>query len=290
MLTYHNLKGFWLAARPKNLLIAFLTFTLAAFCSYNKSFLFLQNPLFYIQAFLILLIMASGYFINDLFDYKIDLINKPHKTFVNIYASSKKFWTTYWVINITIILFTLMAPPFFIFLNYSALLLLYLYARYFKRYAGIGNLIIASLTTFVVIAGGMIHQLNLTILWISIFAFLITLIREIVKDIEDLRGDLKNNLQTLPILAGIHLTHQVLFTLYILLIIAVLLPIPLYYFLFNRTLWLYGIFTLLAIEVPLIHSIWTLLRSQYFQKSRYTYESKRLKFIMLIGVIACLLL
>lgn len=290
MLTYYNLKGFWLAARPKNLLIAFLTYTLAAFCAYNKTFLFLKNPLFYLQALAILLIMAAGYFINDLFDYKIDLINKPHKTFVNIYASSKKFWTAYGVMNATVILFTLLEPPFFIFLNFFTILILYFYARYFKRYAVIGNLIIALLTTFVVIAGGMLLQINLTILCISIFAFLITLIREIVKDIEDLRGDLKNKLQTLPILAGIHLTHKVLLTLYIFLVLAVLLPIPLYRFWFNQTLYLYAIYAFIAIEVPLIRSIKTLLQTEHFQKSRYTHESKRLKSIMLNGMIACLLL
>ncbi len=289
MLTQRNLIGIFFASRPINLLITWITFSVAAYFSYLHHFDFLYSSVYWLQVTCMLIITASGYIINDLYDYKIDLINKPHKTYVNIYASSKKFWTSYWLMTFAAAILSLFLPWKFLIINYGSMFLLYLYAYYFKRYAIVGNLIVSTLTSMVVISGGLLAHIKLPLMWMSIFAFQITLIREIVKDIEDLKGDLKNQLKTLPIIAGLKLTQIVLLSLMVVIILTILLPFLVYYSLFHEFLWDYLLSSILLVIFPLFW-VMKILMTKGFFFLKYTKTSLYLKWIMIGGIISCFFL
>ena len=86
-------------ARPFNLAAAALTFGVAAWWSYLRTFAFLAEGLFWAQLVIMLAIMAAGYWINDIYDYKIDRINKPQKTRISAHISVKKAFTVYLVFS-----------------------------------------------------------------------------------------------------------------------------------------------------------------------------------------------
>lgn len=289
MLTRRNLKGIFLASRPINLLITWITFSVAAYFSFLYSMQFIFSWNYWLQSMAILIITASGYIINDLYDYKIDLINKPQKTYVNFYASSKKFWTAYFVMILVALFITLFLPLKFWMINIASMMVLYFYAYYFKRFAIIGNLIVSTLTAMVIICGGLLAHIKLPLMWMAIFAFQINLIREIVKDIEDIKGDLKNFLKTLPITAGLKLTQMILLTLIILLIVSIPLPFAVHYLLFHEFLWQYLFISLLLVVLPLMMVIKTLLTKGFFIQ-KYTKTSSYLKWIMVGGIISCFFL
>lgn len=289
MLNYQNLKGFYLASRPTNLFITWITFSVAAYFSFLYSFHFIYSVNYWVETFCILIITASGYIVNDLYDYKIDLINKPMKTYVNIYASSKKFWTVYFVMIICAILLSLFLPIKLLIINYISIITLFLYAYYFKRYAVIGNLMVSTLVSLVIICGGLLAHIKLPLMWMAIFAFQITLIREIVKDVEDIKGDLKNQLKTLPIISGIRLTQIVLISLVLFLIMSVPLPLVVHYLLFHEFLWNYFIASTLIVVIPLLGVLQTLVKKG-FHLEKYTQTSLYLKWIMLSGLVSCFFL
>lgn len=289
MLTTQNLIGFLKASRPINLLISFLTFSVAAYFSFLYSFQFLYEPLFWLQASSILIIAAAGYLVNDLYDYKIDLINKPHKTYVNIYASAKKFWTLYFLLNLIAFFLSFQLPFKFFFINLLSIFLLFTYAYYFKRYAIIGNLIISTLAALVIISGGLLKHIKLPLMWMTIFAFLITLIREIVKDVEDINGDLQNQLKTLPILAGLRLTQFIIIALVAVLMLSIPLPFIFHYLLFREFLWSYLASGILLVILPLLYVL-KILMYHGFHIRKYSKVSALLKAVMLGGIFSCFFL
>lgn len=173
----------------------------------------------------ILSITAAGYIINDIYDLKVDLINKPPKVIVSKHFSIQKSQQLYlWLNSIGIILgialcLHLELPSYsFIFIGTS--LLLYYYSKKFKSKPLIGNLIVAFLVAFSI---GIIYffEINLTvhnlqqqliahvILLVSTIAFFLNLSRELVKDIIDIKGDNKLNMNTLPILIGVNRTSRI---------------------------------------------------------------------------------
>lgn len=289
MLNRKNLIGIFYASRPINLFITWITFTTSAYFSFLYSFDFIYSLNYWLQGIAIIIITASGYIVNDLYDYKIDLINKPQKTYVNIYASSKKFWTAYFIMILITLILNLFLPLKLMVINLLAILFLYLYAYYFKRYAIIGNLVISTLVSFVIIAGGLLAHIKLPLMWMSIFAFQLTLIREIVKDVEDIKGDLKNHLKTLPIIAGLKLTQIVLVGLNLALIITVPMPFILHFLIFHEFLWGYLITSFVLVIIPLT-KVLIILFNKESNDNQYTQISLYLKYIMITGLISCFFL
>jgi 4-hydroxybenzoate polyprenyltransferase len=205
--------------RFNNLLIIILTLFIIRFKLFEK-FDILKNSIFNITDFIlfnlsIVLIAASGYIINDILDYNTDLINKPNKQIINKKISRKKALIFYFAFNIiALILGSYLSiklnKPELIFYFITAITLLYIYSKFLKRIAIIGNLTVSFLTVFPILILIWIENtrtiLNeeFIIYWevIVFFAFLLNFIREIIKDVQDYEGDLKTNMKTLPIIAG----------------------------------------------------------------------------------------
>tara|TARA_B100000809_G_scaffold264657_1_gene321096 strand:+ start:23128 stop:24030 length:903 start_codon:yes stop_codon:yes gene_type:complete len=202
--------------RWKNLLLLFfsqLLFKYQVFPYFNAAS-FLNTWEFLLLMTSLLCIASGGYIINDLFDIKCDKINKPKKAYIPNLISVKSAKILY-IISTGIGFFSgttvclLTDKPIHIVTCISVIFILYLYSVMLKKIAFLGNLITSALVSFnlilLLLLDSDIHQINegvhLTLLF-SFFALFINLLREIIKDIEDINGDYNAKLQTLPIVIG----------------------------------------------------------------------------------------
>lgn len=215
-----DLSAFFKLIRWKNLLLILYTQLLLKyyfFTSFNITTK-LTDFQFFILIFSIILITASGYIINDIFDINTDLINKPEKVIISKKITVDKGKKLYLLINtigiaLGIYLSLNIQKPTFSFLFIGASLLLYYYSKNFKSKPLIGNVIVSFLIAISILIiiwfdidfSIKTHSQQLIIysVWfLSFFAFFLNLIREIIKDIEDINGDYALNMNTLPILVG----------------------------------------------------------------------------------------
>ncbi len=275
-------------SRPPNLIIAWLCFVVAAHISSLWQWDFFSDSLFWLESFLMLSIMAAGYWINDVYDYRIDRINKPNKVWVNAHISSKKVITAYIFANLISVILTLLLPIKFWIINYFAIITLYLYARFFKRASVLGNLVVSGLTGLVVLAGALLYHLKLPLVWMMLFSFVINFIREVTKDIEDLEGDMQYRLFTLPIQIGIPATRRILIMAHWLLTLLCHLPFWFHFYLANEYLLEYIYLSLLLVQAPLLYNLWLLRHAT--QPSDFKLQSLCLKIIMPAGIITLLFL
>jgi len=206
--------------RWKNLLLILYTQLLLKLLVFN--FLNVDTNLSLIQFIVlivsILLITAAGYVINDIYDIKTDLINKPSKVIITKYFSVEQAKQFYLILNTFGIILGIglslnIEEPTFSLIFIGASLLLYFYAKKLKSKPLIGNIVVSFLVAFsiLILVVFDINQsiqtktqqlISNTILMLSFFAFFLTIIREIIKDIEDVNGDYNLKMKTLPILIG----------------------------------------------------------------------------------------
>lgn len=166
-------------------------------------------------------IAGAGNIINDINDIETDFVNKPEKILVGKTISEKNAYSLYILLNLIgvgvgfYLSHHVGKPPFFIlFVLISALL--YIYATHLKRMLLIGNLVVSLLVALSVLIVGVFELLpgmtalnkSTQIIFFKVifdyalFAFIINLLREIAKDIEDIDGDFKADMNTLPIAIG----------------------------------------------------------------------------------------
>lgn len=185
-----------------------------------------NNIQFSILIMLIGLITANGYLINDIIDVNTDKINRPNK---NISISSKYLIILYIIISIiTVIATTFLIYSFYVkLIMYITMLLLYLYSVFFQKLPLIGNVIIAILSALLPILYYCFEynsKLQSMLMFYSCIGFGITLLREIIKDIEDIKGDKQTGYKTFPVTYGVKKSktlYYMLSTLFILVIITI---------------------------------------------------------------------
>lgn len=232
---------------------------------------------------------ASGNIINDIFDIIPDEINKPHKLIVGTKISIQKSYIVYYTFNIIGLIFVIWASLllnnylFFIY-GVPVIILLFLYSKFLKGVPVVGNILIASFTSlsllfFLILIPSSLEQKQI-IITLALFAFLINWIREIVKDIEDIKGDKKANLNTLPILIGTKRTSNI--ARIITFINLILLMILLY--LSDKIF--FKIYILITLILPLSYIFIILRKSQ--KKHDFSKISKILKFIIAFGIFTIL--
>ena len=229
---------------------------------------------------------AAGNVINDFFDYKIDLINKPDRPIPSGRISLKngRNYAYFLFIAGTICGFLISYLtdnwiPFIIVL--IADVILYLYAYKLKTTPLIGNLTVGFMTGFGFVFGGFsINNPSIitTSLFLGFFAFVMTTAREIVKDIEDIEGDKADGAKTLPILIGAK--KPAILAAILIIIDSALCPLLYYYHIF-------GVLYLVVIAIAVILFIYSailILKSQ--ERSVAAKVSKNLKIGMLIAFVA----
>jgi len=210
-----SLSGFIKLTRIGNLLIIVFAqyFTAIFLTSFTPSwFSVLKNLDLFLLSFSSVLIAASGYIINDYYDVKIDYINKPNRVIVGKIIKRRVVMVAHTVINFLGICIGFIVAPILAIINFTSALLLWLYSNQLKRIVLIGNISVALLSGLSIYIVELIyHSQNPLVLIYAAFAFGYTVIREIVKDIEDVQGDEAFGCKTLPIVYGIRKTKGFLF-------------------------------------------------------------------------------
>jgi 4-hydroxybenzoate polyprenyltransferase len=206
ILALFRLTRFWNLA-----IIAFAQYFTAYFLFHQGVLVFTDFWLFLIVAATVM-IAAAGYIINDYYDIKIDLINKPDRVVIG-----KTITRRYAIFFHTAISFTGVATGLLInwkvgAVNFASGFLLWLYSNNLKRQPLIGNLVVAILTGLSIFLLSFLYEQYLPlVMTYSLFAFFMTLIREVVKDTEDMKGDTTFGCKTLPIVWGIRKTKYFLY-------------------------------------------------------------------------------
>ncbi len=262
----------------------------------------LNNFYFVLLIIATICIAAAGNIINDIYDVEIDKINKPDKVIVGNQISEKTANYLFIILNILGVsigfyLSNKIGKPEFagFFIVISALL--YLYASFIKSITFFGNVIISALVAFSLLIVGLfdlfpsinfINQEHQSIAFgillnYSFFAFYINLMREIVKDIEDVDGDKNGGLKTLPIILGRKRASYIVFAMSVFAIFGTVYYI--YIHLYNYTFAV--LYFLVLILAPLFYFSAKIWDAKI--KNDYTILSKLLKVIMLLGMGSILL-
>jgi len=266
----------------------------------------LRPLLFFLLSGSSILIAAAGYIINDYFDLNIDRVNKPERLVVD--KIIRRRWTIVWhwiFSGAGVVLGCYVSwkvrNPIVGLANLACVILLWFYSTTFKRTLLIGNVIISLLTAWVVLVlyvcefrlGSFTDPAYRYILGrifkyaivYSGFAFITSLIREVVKDIEDMDGDVRYGCKTMPIVWGVNVAK--VFTATWLVVLIGALAVIQFYFL-PRAEWLMIVFGGLFLDLPLL---WT-LRKLYQASSRSDYHmlSGVIKGVMLAGILSMVLI
>ena len=251
------------------------------------------------------LIAAAGYVINDIMDQETDYDNKPDNVIVGQYISEKAAYNLYFILNITGVgigyyLANVIQKPSFAgaFIIISATL--YMYASSLKQMLLVGNIIVALLLSFSVLIIGLFDLLPATyegnqremgvmfsiLIDYACFAFIINLIREIVKDLEDVYGDNNYGMSTLPIVLGVNKTSKVVFGLGIIAILILfwyinsnLMATQLYYAV---------VYALLFVVAPLIFFVIKIWNAK--SKQEFHLLSTVLKWVIFFGILSILVI
>ena len=272
----------WRLTRIPNLLIIALTQYLVAFYLIENDGLMsiLGDLKFHLLVAATLAIAAGGYVINDYYDVKIDLVNKPERVVIGSGLKRRKALLGHTLLNFIGIAFGLIISWKFAVINTLAASWLWLYSNQLKRLPLVGNISVAVLTALSILLVGLYYgEISFLVKAYALFAFGISVLREVIKDMEDLRGDARYGCKTLPIVWGIRKTKTFLFVLsaiFVVLIIAVAIMLN------NTYLMLY--FAGMGILILLF---WQKL---YFSDTKKEYRklSTYCKLFMLAGILSML--
>jgi 4-hydroxybenzoate polyprenyltransferase len=260
----------------------------------------LDKPHFVLFVVVTILITIMGYVINDIRDVESDRLNKPNKAIIDIHISTQSAFRLYYSIFVVGLIMA-----FYLAWHVNNLLLvgiyplavglLHLYSTHLKQKVLVGNTLVslfcAGVAGIVLFAereaindllqyNPMLGRQVLFILsWYMVFAFLSTMYREVIKDLEDLKGDSQQQCTTLPIVYGVKKTKAVAITMGISLMLMIFLSMIQEYLPFS----LAGvIMVIILVMVPLAISFLLLYKAQ--KKKEYHQISQLVKLIMVGGI------
>ena len=157
--------------------------------------------------------ISAGYIINNFYDSEKDLINRPLKTILENEISGRTKLIAYTLLNFCTLLFSLLvslkALIFFSFYTFG----IFIYSIKLSKYLFIGNFlsVILVITPFFAITV-YYKNFSLEILTHAIFLFFVILIKELIKDLENLKGDFTMKYRTIPVIYGENLTKSYITT------------------------------------------------------------------------------
>ncbi|MDE1190926.1 MAG: geranylgeranylglycerol-phosphate geranylgeranyltransferase [Arachidicoccus sp.] len=295
--------------RWPNLVFIFITQILFEYCVIIPEFSKagsspnLQSPYIFLLALSSVMIAAAGNIINDYFDINIDLINKPGKQIIGKHIH--RHWAILYHILLSLsgvllgFIIEIKTHSYLLGItNLICVALLFFYSVYFKRKLLSGNIIISLLTAWTVLVVSFCesnrfifhHQINkqkitrLTILYAG-FAFIISLIREMIKDMEDVEGDRRYNCRTFPIVFGTNVAK--IYSATWLIMLCAMLAVMIFYVL-QFGWWLAALYTLACILIPAIASLLKLFKAR--TNEDYHTLSSSIKWIMLTGILSMIFL
>jgi 4-hydroxybenzoate polyprenyltransferase len=224
------------------------------------------------------LIAAAGYIINDYYDVKIDYINKPERVVIGKSITRRYAILFHIALSALGILIGFYLSWRIAAVNILSVFLLWLYSNNLKRLPFIGNLAVAILTSAAIYVVDILYRTNGSLVIIyALFAFFMTLVREIIKDMEDLKGDNTFGCKTLPIVWGIRKTKMIIYAILTIFSITVLVLNALYEALPFQ-------YYLILLFVPLLWLFYRLIRAD--MKKDFSLLSTFCKVIMLLGILS----
>jgi len=303
-------KAYLRIIRPVNLLIMAGMLLLVRYAIFLP--VFKQNGLeglmpgwqFLLLVMATLLIGAGGYVINDVLDIEIDQINKPAKKVIGRQiseVSGNKLHFNLTAAGLVLgIAFSYLAGNIFLGILFVIIpTALFYYSFKYKYLPAIGNLVVSLLAALVVIiywlfefyhlksqpelfieASRSFPQLNRFVLAFALFAFLTTLIREIVKDAQDIEGDTRFGCRTLPVVLGLSVTRYLL----IFLEIVTFATLVWFQFILYRSGYPWISYILILTQVLLLITVYKTIMAT--EKAAFTRLSLILKLVMVAGMVS----
>ncbi|WP_420572849.1 geranylgeranylglycerol-phosphate geranylgeranyltransferase [Kordia sp.] len=265
---------------------------------------FIRKPFFLYVVLATIFIAAGGNIINDIFDVKTDRINKPKRMFIDTFISKRKAYLVYF-------LFTFVGIGLGSYVGFAIerwwislifigiAIMLFLYSSHLKGIPLVGNIVVSALVAsslLILIMFKIEHRINskhihlfetvsvVVIKTFTIFAFLINLIRELVKDNQDVNGDYNANLKTLSIVLGRNRVNKIAAVLAGVLIVFILYIIS--EFLQEKTIT--TVYVLITVLLPLLYFIIKIWQAD--TNREYRILSMLLKLIMLFGILSTVVL
>ncbi len=242
----------------------------------------LFDPNLFVLIFATSLVIAGGYIINNFYDSEKDLINRPNKSKLDRLVSQNTKLSVYFILNfLAVILASYVSFKAVLFFS-SYIFMIWFYSHKLKKYPFIGNLIASSLAIapfFIVFV--YYKNLDVVIFFHAFFLILLISMREITKDLENIKGDLTLNYKTIPVYYGIKASKLILkillvFTLIVSFVLAAYFEMGAmnYYFYF-------------AISVLLFYALGLLFAKN---KKHFVLLHFLLKFLIVIGVFSIVLI
>jgi len=246
----------------------------------------LRHVIFDLNLFVIVLasalVIASGYIINNFYDAEKDLINKPTKSMLDRLVGQRFKLTTYFILNF----FAVFAASYVSFravIFFSAYIFgIWFYSHKLKKVPFVGNFVSATLAIAPFFAVFVYYKNFETVIFVhAMFLFLLILAREMIKDLENMTGDLAQNYRTIPIMYGAKISKFCIATLILLTLVPSLLLIT-KFDVGHMNFYFIGCVALLLLFLIL------LLRST--TKVHYVRLHNILKLIIVLGVFSILLI
>lgn len=227
-------------------------------------------------------VVASGYIINNFYDSEKDLINRPQKTMLDRFVSQRTKLSVYFILNLASIFFASYVSFRAVVFFSVYIFVIWFYSHRLKKIVFINNLVASVLTITPFFAVFVYYKNFETVIFVhAIFLYLIIVMRELVKDLENMRGDVVQGYRTIPIVYGERISKAFLSALALLSFLPVFL-LATYFEIGKMHYFFYGVFGLLAIFLLIL----------YFSKAKWQYLllHNLLKFIIVAGVFSILLI
>jgi 4-hydroxybenzoate polyprenyltransferase len=294
--------AFFKMIRLPNLFFIALTQVLFQFCIYYT--LYKDQvpggdlPRFVLLVLASVFIAAAGYVINDYFDINIDEVNKPQRMVVDKVIHRR--WAIAWhfILSISGIILTAFAVPllqkwYLILANIFCVILLWFYSTNFKKMLLVGNIVISLLTAWTILViffskvsladayGGEHYKFFRLAFLYAGFAFISSLVREAIKDMEDMQGDIKYGCRTMPIVWGVNAT-KVYVAVWLVVLIALLVLVQVYVLQFRW--WIPVAYSIVLIILPLLYIFYKLYRA--ISPEEFHHLSTVTKLVMLSGILS----
>jgi len=228
------------------------------------------------------LVIASGYIINNFYDAEKDLINKPKKSMLDRLVSQRFKLTTYFILNFLAV-FAASYVSFRAVFFFSAYIFgIWFYSHKLKKVPFVGNFVSATLAIAPFFAVFVYYKNFQTVIFVhAIFLFLLILAREMIKDLENMKGDLAQNYKTIPIIYGARMSK---------ICIAILIVFTLIPSLLLITNFDVGQMNFYFMGCILLLTFFLILLVKSKTKKHYIGLHNILKFIIVVGVFSILLI
>ena len=226
--------------------------------------------------------IASGYIINNFYDTEKDVINRPHQSVLEQYVSQNTKLILYFIINFIVVIIasyvSFRSVLFFSVYIFS----IWFYSHKIKKMPIVGNLISAILTITPFFAIFLYYKNYSGLIFVfGFYLFLILAMRELVKDLENLKGDLTLGYKTVPVVYG-EKTAKMMITLLVMINILVTVYLVSTYDLGKMDYFFYASISLLSIVVFMVYNAQ--------RQQQYVHIHKLLKLLILLGVFSIVLL